>query len=226
MSSEAMLELTTKAESIDPAAIGLQSGPYVTVTDVDTRAVEQQVRILTAAQALLQVINTTPAGLVLRDPYVQYDFLDGAGTVITASDWRQPWYNATTAYFSTTTGAIADAVSVYTTGFNSKYTMKIITFWGFELAGVGNERPHSSIVSNGVMFKRGNVKLIDIIDTQGIDIRDPPRLVLRTPIMYKAADDGNVLWIPDQVTAGNANKFDTIKPLVVVCESLGASQTG
>jgi len=230
MSSEAMLELTTKAESIDPASIGLQSGPYTDLTPVDIRAIEQQVRILTAAQALLQVINTTPSGLVLRDPYVQYDFLSPAsgGIKITSGDWRQPAVDGSSSlFYSTATGDITAApVSVYITGFTSKYNMKVITIYGFEVVGTGNDRGGKCICINTILLKRGNVKLIDIIDIQGLSTGSPPRKILRTPVMYKAADDGNVLFTPDYATPADANKFDRIKPICVVCESLGASQTG
>lgn len=227
MSSEAMLELTTKAESIDPSAIGLQSGPYPELTEVDIRAIDQQVRILTAAQALLQVINTTAGGLVLRDLYQQYDLLDGAGTIITNNDWRQPWSGAGTANFATATGNVKnDSVSVYTTGFTSHYNRKIITVFYFELVGVGNCRANKQTVTTTVQFKRGNVKLIDIIDIQSIDNRNPPLLVLRTPVMYKAADDLNILMTPDQETAADANKFEKIKFGAIVAETLGSSMTG
>lgn len=226
-----MLELTTKAESIDPASIGLQSGPYTDLTPVDIRAIEQQVRILTAAQALLQVINTTPSGLVLRDPYVQYDFLSPAsgGIKITSADWRQPAVDGTsTLNYATATGDITGSgvVSVYITGFTSKYNMKVITIYGFEVVGTGNARGGKCICINAILLKRGNVKLIDIIDIQGLSTASPPRKILRTPVMYKAADDGNILFSPDYATPADANKFDRIKPVAVVCESLGASQTG
>jgi|SRR6476469_4158581 len=222
-STEAQNDLMMKAETIDPASIGLQTGPYTALLPVDIRAIEQQLRIITAAQALMQVINTSPAGLVLRDIYVQYDLLDGAGAVITSGDWRQP----VTGNFATATGNIkADGVTVYTTGINSRFTMKVLTFYGVELVMVGNLRGHKASVSNALQFKRGIVKLIDIIDIQSIDNRDPPMLIFRAPIMYKASDDGNIIMVPDAATPADANKIDHIKFIAVVCESLGASQTG
>lgn len=227
MSSEAMMELTNKAESIDPSSIGLQSGTYPALTEVDVRAIDQQVRILTAAQALLQVINTTPGGLVLRDIYVQYDFVDGAGVKITNNDWRQPWAGAGTPNYSTETGNFeADAATVYKTSITSDYNRKVVTIYGFEIVNVGNARGYKALASNAILFKRGNVKLIDIIDLQSIDTRDPPMLILRTPIMYKAADVANIMHSPNGRDTADANKFDTLKYVGITCETLGSSQTG
>lgn len=222
-----MLELTTKAESLDPSSIGLQSGTYPALTEVDIRAIDQQVRILTAAQALLQVINTTPGGLVLRDIYVQYDFVDGVGTKITNNDWRQPWSGAATPNFTTNTGDFENSsVTVYKTSITSDYNRKVITIYGFELVNVGNARSYKSLASNSILFKRGNVKLIDIIDMQSIDTRSPPMLILRTPIMYKAADVANILHTPNGRDTADVNKFDVIKYVGITCETLGSSQTG
>lgn len=160
----------------------------------------------------------------MRDIYPQYDFLDGTGAAITSEDWRQP---VGTGNFATATGDVKlSSVTVYTTGLLSKYNLKVILLYGFELVKVGNNRGFSSTVSNTIQLKRGNVKLIDIIDIQSIDTRDPPILILRTPIMYKAADEGNILFTPDAATPADANKFDKIKIIGVVCEPLGASQTG
>jgi len=190
---------------------------------VDIRAIEQQVRMLCAAQALLQVLNTVPAGLVLRDIYPQYDLLTGAGAAITSEDWRQP---ANSGNWSKTSGSIDDPESVYKSGLTSKYNLKVMLYYGFELVGVGNFRSSKTICCNSVIFKRGNVKLIDIIDVQSLDTRDPPILIQRTPVMYKAADDLHIQIAPDSAHLADANKFDTIKFIGVTCEPLGQSQTG
>lgn len=223
MSAEAILELVQTAEQIDPADIGLQAGSYTALEAVDVRAIEQQVRLLAVAQALLQVINTNVAGLVARDIYQQYDLLDSTFTAITNNDWRQPL----TGNYSTATANIKTSGDlVYTTGLNSHYNRKIIIFFGEEIVNVGNFRGVNPVNSNSLIMKRGNVKLIDIIDHQSIGTRQPPYEIWRTPIMFKAADEANLLYVPDSRLAVGANKFDTLKPKAVVVETLGSSQTG
>jgi hypothetical protein len=223
MSAEAILELVNTAEQIDPADIGLQAGSYTALEAVDIRAIEQQVRLLAVAQALLQVINTNVSGLVARDIYQQYDLLDGSGTILTNNDWRQP---VSGNYATAAANLKAANELVYTTGFNSHYNRKIIIFFGEEVVNVGNFRGVNPVTSNALILKRGNVKLIDIIDHQSLSTRNPPFQLWRTPIMYKAADEANLIYVPDSRLAAGANKFDTIKLLACVVETLGSSQTG
>jgi hypothetical protein len=223
MSAEAIMELTTTAEQIDPADLGLHAGAYTALESVDMRAIEQQVMLLAVAQALLQVINTNVSGLVARDVWQQYDLLNGAGAVIASNDWRQP----VTGNYSTNAADLKAANElVYTTGFLSHYNRKIIIFFAEEVVNVGINRGINPVTSNAMILKRGNVKLIDIIDHQSLSTRNPPMEFWRTPIMYKAADEANIVFVPDSRLAAGANKFDTIKLKGVLVETLGSSQTG
>ena len=228
MSAEAILELTNTAEQIDPADLGLHAGAYTALESVDIRAIEQQVMLLAVAQALLQVINTNVSGLVARDIYQQYDLLDAVGAAFTINDWYQPIVApATKGNYSTAAANLKAANElVYTTGFLSHYNRKVLVLFGEEIVNVGNYRSSSIVSSNAMILKRGNVKLIDIIDHQSISSRQPPYEIWRTPIMFKAADEANIVMVPDSRAAVNANKFDTIKFKAVCVETLGSSQTG
>ena len=228
MSAEAILELTNTAEQIDPADLGLHAGAYTALESVDIRAIEQQVMLLAVAQALLQVINTNVSGLVARDIYQQYDLLDLVGAAYTNNDWFQPLVGPATKSFYATAAADLKAANtlVYTTGFLSHYNRKILVLFGEEIVNVGNSRGTAIVASNAMILKRGNVKLIDIIDHQSISSRQPPYEIWRTPIMFKAADEANIVMVPDSRAASNANKFDTIKLKAVCVETLGSSQTG
>lgn len=233
MSAEAILELTNTAEQIDPSDLGLHAGSYTALESVDIRAIEQQVMLLAVAQALLQVINTNVSGLVARDGYPQYDLLTGtaggdtAYDAIISNDWRQPVAAAATPYYGSAAADLKAANElVYTTGFNSHYNRKVLIFWAEEVVNVGNFRGINPVCSNALIMKRGNVKLIDIIDHQSLGTRNPPIEVWRTPIMFKAADEANIFFVPDARAASTANKFDTIKLKCVVVETLGSSQTG
>lgn len=184
--------------------------------------------LLAVAQALLQVINTNVSGLVARDIYQQYDLLDAVGAAYTNNDWYQPLVApATKGNYSTAAANLKAANElVYTTGFLSHYNRKVLVLFGEEIVYVGNSRGNAIVSSNAMILKRGNVKLIDIIDHQSISSRQPPYEIWRTPIMFKAADEANIVMVPDSRSPVNANKFDTIKLKAVCVETLGSSQTG
>ena len=217
-----MIKLQAKKEAIDVGRVGLFSGVYTMMTDIDVRALSDAVSRYVLAQALIDNISNTEGGLVCRDLLPDKDLLDGSGTAITSRDWRQP----VTGNFTTATGASATAVSVYKTSRTSDNDRKVIGIFGIRLVGVGHSRQHAVLAHNSIIWKRSDVKTIDIWSTQAIECSPSGSLWGMTPLLFKRGDDLNVLFVPNSRMAVSASKYDMIQIVAKVAEALGANVTG
>ena len=217
-----MLKLQAKKESIDPGRLGLVSGTYTSITDLDIRALVDAVTRFVAAQALIDQISNVEGGLVVRDILPDKDLLQGDESAITSRDWRQP----VTSNFTTATGTQASAVSVYKTSRTSNNDRKVISILGLRNVGSGPTRDQAVLSTNSLIFKRGDVKTIDIWHIQHLETQLNQAVFAITPLLFKRGDDLNILHVPNSRVAVSASKFDQLQYVGKVCEALGANMTG
>lgn len=232
-----MVKLQAKKESIDVGRVGLFSGIYTMMTDIDVRALEDAVSRYVLAQALIDNISNTEGGLVCREIYVDQDLCDGsggvsAGAAIPSRDWRQPALSDSGSQFTnhayaTNTGAKASSVLVYTTNSTiSRNDRKVFGIYGLKLVGSGPGREHAVLASNCWIFKRSDVKTIDQWPIQTLETQQNSAIYGKTPILFKRGDDMAIFVIPNARTAVSSAKFDQLAILAKVAEALGASVTG
>jgi hypothetical protein len=243
--SQAMINLQARKETIDTSKIGLMSGVYARMTDIDVRALEDAVSRFVAAQALIDNVANVEGSLVVRDIFPDLDLLDGyinINSPINSRDWRQPaQYSAATgsvantnAYYNvsaqtspgTAPGSVGNALIIYTTSRNSNNDRKVLGFYGIALVAVGPYRDYPTLNSNSIIFRRTSVKIIDQIPIQRLETELTMRLYFKTPVLYKRADDANILFVPNARTAVNASKFDQMELLGKCAEPLGSTVMG
>lgn len=217
-----MIKLQAKKESIDVGRVGLFSGVYAMMTDIDVRALEDSVSRYVLAQALIDNISNTEGGLVCREILVDQDLLDGSGNAITSRDWRQP----VSANYTTNTGAKASLTQIYTTSTASRNDRKVFGIYGLRLVGSGPGREHAVLTTNSWVWKRSDVKTIDIWPIQTLETIAQGAIYGKTPILFKRGDDMSVNVIPNARTAVSSAKFDQLCILCKVAEALGANVTG
>jgi hypothetical protein len=218
-----MIKLQAKKESIDVGRVGLFSGIYTMMTDIDVRALEDAVSRYVIAQALIDNISNTEGGIVCREILVDQDLLDGTSAVINSRDWRQP---ATSGNYTTNTGAKAQQQQVYATTTLSKNDRKVFGFYGLRIVGSGPGREHAILCSNSWVWRRSDVKTIDIWPIQTLETINGNAIYGKTPILFKRGDDLAVWAVPNARTAISSAKFDQLAFLCKVAESLGANVTG
>jgi len=220
--SEAMQKLQARKDAIDVLRVGLWSGVYPMMSEIDIRALEEEVSRFVLAQALIDNISNTEGGLVCRDILVDKDLLDGSGAAITSRDWRQP----VSGNYTTATGASASAVSVYKTSRTSDNDRKTLAIWAIKFVGTGPSREHAILATNSIIWKRSDVKTIDIWPIQALETMSNALLCAKTPLLFKRGDDLNVLFVPNARMAVSSSKFDQIQIHAKVAEALGANVTG
>ena len=217
-----MMKLHARKEAIDIGRLGLQSGVHHGLTALDIRSLEDTVIRYAVAQAILDNINQTEGGLVVRDILVEKDLLDGAGTAITSRDWRQP----VAGNFASATGAPATKEAVYTTGTNSRNDRKIYSFYGLQLVGVGPYRSSSVLKTNSIIWSRKDVKTIDIWPIETLDSSETNRLFGKTPLLFKRNDDLQIEMVPNAAVAVSSSKFERMAFLAKIVESHGSTVVG
>lgn len=147
-------------------------------------------------------------------------------------DWRQPVQSDTNSNFtnnaySTNTGAKASAVVVYTTNSTiSRNDRKVFGIYGLKLVGTGPGREHAILTTNSWIWKRSDVKTIDIWPIQTLETQQNGAIYGKTPILFKRGDDMAVYTVPNKRTAISSAKFDQLAILCKVAEALGANVTG
>jgi hypothetical protein len=224
--SEAMIKLQAKKESIDVGRVGLFSGIYTMMTDIDVRALEDAVSRYVIAEALIDNISNTEGGIVCREILVDQDLCDPVGNAITSRDWRQPPLSFTTNY-TTNTGAKASQVQIYSTNTTiSRNDRKVFGIYGLRLVGTGPAREHAILTTNSWIWKRSDVKTIDIWPIQTLETIDGQAIYGKTPILFKRGDDMAIWVIPNARTAVSTAKFDQLCIQAKVAEALGANVTG
>ena len=220
--SEAMIQLIATKDTVDPNKIGLISGPYPHVTPVDARAIMDGLIRFGAAQAKIDNIQSTYGGMVCRPIFPNKDLLDGTPAVIASADWRQP----VTSNYTTATGTQASAVSVYTTALTSKNDRKVIIVGGFKNVGTGPYRTNTILASNQILAKRSDVRLIDILHLQDLETNPNNEIWLMTPWLFRRNDEANFMHVPNARVAVSAAKFEELKYIGIVTESLGSNMSG
>jgi hypothetical protein len=173
---------------------------------------------------LIDNISNTEGGIVCREILVDQDLLNGAtpGVAIASRDWRQP----ASGNYTAATGAKADQVLVYQTSLTSKNDRKVFGFYGMRLVGSGPGREHAVLASNSWVWKRSDVKTIDIWPIQSLETISGNAIYGKTPILFKRGDDLALWAVPNARTAVSSAKFDQLDFLCKVAEALGANVTG
>jgi hypothetical protein len=220
--SEAMIQLIATKDTVDPNKIGLISGAYPHVTPVDARAIMDGLIRFGVAQAKIDNIQSTYGGMVARPIWPHKDLLDGSGTAITSADWRQP----VASNYTTATGAQSTAVTVYTTATLSRNDRKVLIVGGFKNVGTGPFRQGTILASNMIIAKRTDVRLIDILHLQDIETNPNNELWLMTPWLFRRNDEANFLHVPNARVAVSADKYEELKYIGIVVESLGSNMAG
>jgi len=217
-----MIKLIARKDALDPNRLGLISGAYPAVTPVDVRAIADSVIRFTASQALIDNVNSTEGGIVVRDALPDKDLLDGSATAIASRDWRQP----VTGNYTTATGAPASAVIVYQTGRNSDNDRKTMTVWAFRNVGSGPNREGAILTINSLIARRTDVRLIDILQVQQLETMPDQTLYLITPWLFRRSDNANFLVVPNARVPVSSSKFDQIEWKIKIAESLGSNVAG
>ena len=239
MSTEEELQLDATADQVnlnDLYMIRLNKPRYI------SKELYKYIARKTVAQALLQVINTNVAGLILREIWPRYDLGTGDAVIpIITSDWRQPptteW--VPTEELRSQLSANQDVAlspvprlrtwddiqireglnvrSIYTNGFNTHYNRKTMSIFGFQ-----NLHPEEEINVTTAIMRRGNVRLTGIDNMQSINNRGV--LFFHKPWLVKAADEIRIDFELKQDIIGQ-RKYDQLQVLGMVCETAGASLT-
>jgi hypothetical protein len=219
-----MVQLELRKESIDVGRVGLFSGLYAMVVDLDVKAIEDATSKYALAQGLIDNLSNTEGGLVCREVIVYLDLcVPTTGLVPSSGDWRQP----ISGNYTVNTGAYADKVAIYTTNAASaRNDRKVYVAWGLRQVGSGPARDHACLAMNAVIWKRSDVKTIDQWMVQQLETMDGQAVYGQTPILYKRNDDMAVWVIPNARSAVNSAKFDQIQYLMKVVESLGTTVMG
>lgn len=227
-SGQALEILQRQKDAVSLADVALYSGVIRALNVLDIRAVEDSATQYAVAQAILDNIATHESSLVIRDIFQDKDLLTGAGSAITRRQWRQPTIDQANEY-ATGTSAEGDAVAYYTTGKNVDFERKVYVFYGYGLAGTGPARAGSKLKSVSWIWKRAQVKTIDIHQIQHLETADPQIILFRTPILLKARDNLRIEIIPNVDTQAGAapySKFDEIILYAKVVEAIGQTVVG
>jgi hypothetical protein len=75
-------------------------------------------------------------------------------------------------------------------------------------------------------FWRKGTKLIDRWYIEQLNSAPESFCAAVTPVMFKKDDSGEIRIFPDKLTPNDANKFDRLQILGVVCEALGVNTMG
>lgn len=218
-----MIQLIATKDTVDPNKIGLISGPYPHVTPVDARAIVDGLIRFGAAQAKIDNIQSTYGGMVCRPIFPNKDFMAPDGTTAIASaDWRQPY----TSNYTTAAGTQAGAATVYVTNLTSKNDRKVIIVGGFKNVGTGPYRTNTILASNMILAKRGDVRLIDIIHIQDLETNPNNEIWLMTPWLFRRNDEAVFMHCPNARVAVSAAKYEELKYIGIVTESLGSNMSG
>lgn len=227
-SGQALEILQRQKDAVSLADVALYSGVIRALNVLDIRAVEDSATQYAVAQAILDNIATHESSLVIRDIFQDKDLLTGTGAAITRRQWRQPTIEQANEYI-TGTSSEADATAIYTTGKNVDFERKVYVFYGYGLAGTGPSRAIGKLKSVSWIWKRAQVKVIDVHQIQHLETADPQIILFRTPILLKARDNLRVEVIPNTETqAGTApfHKFDEIILYAKVVEAIGQTMVG
>lgn len=244
--SEAMVQLELRKESIDVGRVGLFSGLYAIVVDLDVKAIEDATSKYALAQGLIDNLSNTEGGLTCREVIVYLDLCDSQGNLITVGDWRQPvptdansafgpsgTHQLVTsgsngpAYYNSNTGAKAQFVEIYSTNAAiARNDRKVYVAWGIRQVGSGPARDHACLAINAWIWKRSDVKTIDQWQMQQLETIDGQSVYGQTPILYKRNDDMAIWVVPNYRVAVGNFKFDQLQILMKVVESLGTTVMG
>ena len=227
-SGQALEILQRQKDAVSLADVALYSGVIRALNVLDIRAVEDSATQYAVAQAILDNIATHESSLVIRDIFQDKDLLTGTGVTITRRQWRQPTIEQANEYI-TGTSAEADQTAIYTTGKNVDFERKVYVFYGYGLAGTGPCRQVSKLKSVSWVWKRAQVKVIDVHQIQHLETADPQIILFRTPILLKARDNLRVEVIPTTEAQSGAApfiKFDEIILYAKVVEAIGQTMVG
>ena len=222
MISEAQQRLKAIKDRVRLGMIGMQGGIFVGYTPIDQRAMDDAVTKFGVAQAIGDNISPDETGLTVRDILPDKDLLDKNAAAITKREWRWPWsgqYNSEEA-----------EVQIYQTSRNSDNDRKVFIIYGVRLVGifgpgrVGTETggnvgsaTNGALATSSLIFKRGNVKTIDIWQLEAIGSTQEGMGLARTPIMYKKNDAMALFAYPKTNASGSADQImlvgKTIEPL-------------
>ena len=218
--------LWSKKQTIDLGRVGHLSGLHPALTSLDMRTLHDTMSAFAVAQGMLQGIGggQTESALTVRTLNPNLDLSDSQATpaAITSSQWRQPY----TGNYTTATGADADIVTIYNTDRTSKNDQKVIIIYGLRAVGVGNTHSATVVKSVQWQFWRKGTKLIDRWYVEQLNSAAENFVAAVTPIMFKKDDLGEIKVVPDALTPVDANKFDRLQVLGVVCEALGTNSMG
>lgn len=239
MDSEALLELQSKAELVDLNRVGL-----ITVHKPKYMSIKlfSYIVELGVAQALLNVINTTEGGLLVRAIFPDIDLASGASEILCRSrEWMQPhptrdWDRhcaPTTTIFSPgnnwlfkynmRSGDIEEDPNglryrnTYTTNFQTHYNRKVIMLLGWVNGNFPNERCYVQ----GIQANRGHVKIIDISDMSPLEQKGV--LFYQNPLLVKPADELRIEFLLKHDAIGHS---DRLQPMGFVVEALGHMMAG
>jgi hypothetical protein len=243
--SEAMVQLELRKESIDVGRVGLFSGLYAMVVDLDVKAIEDATSKYALAQGLIDNLSNTEGGLTCREAIVYLDLCDSQGNLIVSGDWRQPVSTDTStsfggshtlsspSYYNSNTGSKLSvnsqtgAVEIYSTNAAiARNDRKVYVAWGVRQVGSGPARDHAVLAINAWIWKRSDVKTIDQWQMQQLETVDGQAVYGQTPILYKRNDDMAVWVIPNARVSIGTWKFDQLQVLMKVVESLGTTVMG
>jgi len=235
-----MVQLELRKESIDVGKVGLFSGLYAIVVDLDVKAIEDATSKYALAQGLIDNLSNTEGGLTCREVIVYLDLIDSKAAAIISGDWRQPWYannggsaigdqgySSSSYAYATNAGSYANKVLIYQTNAAlARNDRKVYVAWGLRQVGSGPARDHAVLATNAWIWKRSDVKTIDQWMIQQLETIDGQAVYGQTPILFKRNDDMAVWVIPNARSAINSAKFDQLQVLMKVVESLGTTVMG
>lgn len=216
--------LRAAVRNVQLGDIGLVGGVTGALTTEQVRSVEELAVKVVVAQALLDGVSTTASGIAVRDLLQDKDLRDGragGNAAIARRDWIQPFSGG-----GAHTWLAADInaeTEVYNTNRDSDNDRKTYCFYGVKATNIGPADQTTTIGVNSVVFKRSNIKTVDIWQIEELDSSPFRAVYARTPIVFKRLDDGRIDFVP---SAKGSNTSDNLMLLGKVAEGINQNVTG
>jgi hypothetical protein len=206
--SEALIKLTSQADTIDLRKVGL-----VSVTKpkyISGRQMASYCRTA-AAQAIIDNISNTQSDLVIRNAIPRLDFLDGYGADIHDKTWIQPQNNVEYDQSNHT------EYPIYLTNRNVDNDRKILFVYG-----ILNMKPDKPVYATRLYFKTDGVRVHDIIDLTTLQHYNNI-IFLQIPMLYRRSSNAAISVDLGPDARGHN---DHLALLAIVAEHLGVHMNG
>lgn len=212
-SSEAEAKLKAVADLVDLKKVGVDSTYKPDYLDVDSYKLLKR---FVVAQALIDYISQTEAGISLRWFLPDTDFVTSNHEPIKKRDWTFPvnyWYEPTWTVDHEDKRRFIEKEVLLRSHYYSQSMRKVYMFLGVEFP----EKP----LCTALDFSRSDVKIIEVLSTS--QLKPGEIHLMSRPILYKKGDE---IKISASIPPDVYGKREKIIFHGIVAEMLGATQAG